>query len=733
MSPLSSLLNPTLQRLTQGALLLLGALLASFLFATPSFASTAENSFSHTALPVEVPLTESVWTGTFEASEPFNLLSFTGAENWTGAMELRFEHEGEWGPWIPLEEDIHSRFAGEYEAVVTDPSSRFQVQLTTPQKALPFEWAGTFELVNAGGSIARQLQRTSVEEPSVISRAEWGADETLRLIAPEDFVDYPINDTLLEENLKIVDVEYTDEAGNTLNWPLQHSASVTRITVHHTTTDLKHLKDPASAVRSIYYFHTVVRGWGDLGYHYLIAPDGSVYKGRYGDDTVVAAHASGYNVGNIGIVMIGPYHREPIEGAALNSLLNLIQTKAEEHAIDLDATSPYKGVDWPNLLGHRDVGTTLCPGAYLYEHLDELRSYLGAQQDLQISETYTWEPSLTALNPQESKTVTLGLENTGDTFWNGRSTFDVEPILGADILSTTPETLRLNNPVQPGGHASIDLSLNSGWTPGLTVFKITPHWNGREADAPFLVPVFVQEPFVNFELVDLNFDQVTELGHTVHVTAELENNGNVTWNAPSHPESAVLLGQVDNTQVGLDDPYLTTKTLATPSQTVAPGESITVEWDILVDENLANGQLYFHAEMPGVEGSVSSRLHHLTLWTNPENQELTVVDKGSAQIFQAGKTVGGWIQFTNHTDQTLNLADNDLTWAATVTSEGLPVSSDLETIFALETLEAGMSTRVYFHLTAPDEAGEYQIEWIPMQGGFSLWTTPLIYDFAVEG
>ncbi len=529
-----------------------------------------------------------------------------------------------------------------------------------------------------------------------------------------------------------MNVEYKDEAGNTLNWPLQYSTSVTRLTVHHTTTDLKHLKDPAGAVRSIYYFHTVTRGWGDLGYHYLIAPDGTIYKGRYGEDNVVAAHASGYNVGNVGIVLIGPYHREPVEGAAFDSLLKLLMAKAEEHEIDIDATSPYKGVEVDNLIGHQDVGGTLCPGIHMYEHLDELRAILGAEQDMKTSANYTVGTDLIVLDPQEAQRVEISIQNLSDTSWNGKTYFEVEAVTDARFLAQYPqETLSFSQSVAPGANGKLAWPLKSDWDAGLTAFKITPYWNGLVQDEAFLVPVFVQEPFVNFEVLDLTYPQVASEGTSFTVRAEIKNVGNFTWNHPAHPESSIQIASVDAAQVGLDDAYLSVATLATITQTVEVGETVMVEWEVDAAQ-LTQGQQFFHAEMPEVESSISSRLHHLTVWTNPESQEISIVNKGEARVFQVGKAIGGWIQFTNHTNQSLDLTQNDLHWVGTVHSQGGLIATDLETSFALKVLEPGMSTRLYFRLTAPDETGEYQIDWMPMQGGFEIWTTPLIYDFAIE-
>jgi hypothetical protein len=54
---------------------------------------------------------------------------------------------------------------------------------------------------------------------------------------------------------------------------------VKKIVIHHTasTTDLK---DPKQEIRNIQYYHAVRRGWGDIGYNYIMDQKGNLYEGR---------------------------------------------------------------------------------------------------------------------------------------------------------------------------------------------------------------------------------------------------------------------------------------------------------------------------------------------------------------------------------------------------------------------------------------------------------------------
>src|SRR5581483_2113863 len=88
-------------------------------------------------------------------------------------------------------------------------------------------------------------------------------------------------------------------------WPAEPQVPV-KVIVHHTVTPNLEA-DPAATVRSIYYYHAVTLGWGDIGYHHLVDWRGVVYEGRYGGRYVQAGHALQYNRGSIGVACLGDF------------------------------------------------------------------------------------------------------------------------------------------------------------------------------------------------------------------------------------------------------------------------------------------------------------------------------------------------------------------------------------------------------------------------------------------
>jgi len=126
-----------------------------------------------------------------------------------------------------------------------------------------------------------------------------------------------------------------------------NDASVNLFVLHHTTGKFR----GARTVRDIQKFHQgPTRKWADIGYNFLVAPDGAVYEGRgWG---FRGAHARGHNHESIGVAYIGD-GRLPMPVAAQKSVLALL-AEAERRFGKL------------RTVGHRDVGQTACPGDAVY-------------------------------------------------------------------------------------------------------------------------------------------------------------------------------------------------------------------------------------------------------------------------------------------------------------------------------------------------------------------------------
>jgi hypothetical protein len=128
-----------------------------------------------------------------------------------------------------------------------------------------------------------------------------------------------------------------------------------RITIHHSAKYSKEIGTPSAgnvgaAIKDIQTVHMRDRGWGDIGYHFLIDPTGRIWQGRLLDWQ--GAHAQGSNnVQNIGVCLLGDFNHERPDPRALESLERLVDALCERHRI---AQS--------RVYGHQKFAATECPG-----------------------------------------------------------------------------------------------------------------------------------------------------------------------------------------------------------------------------------------------------------------------------------------------------------------------------------------------------------------------------------
>ncbi len=139
----------------------------------------------------------------------------------------------------------------------------------------------------------------------------------------------------------------------------------TRITVHHSYRPSVHTRQPfnfsASLIRGIQRYHVEANNWSDIGYHFLIDPNGRIWTGR--SLKFQGAHASGiHNRRNIGICVIGNcevYRPTPEQVSSLTWLVKYLQG---QYSITKD-----------QIFGHCHFKATKCPGKYLMPVVRNLR------------------------------------------------------------------------------------------------------------------------------------------------------------------------------------------------------------------------------------------------------------------------------------------------------------------------------------------------------------------------
>lgn len=282
-------------------------------------------------------------------------------------VQLRFSKDGKnWSDWEDVEEEEDGpdkeKSTRKFGRIVFNQADFFQEKLifkTNDPDSLPnlenlrFTYLDSEEKNNLLEKILKKIKLTAkqvfaaetlpknaTDKPTICSRACWGADESI-YVPGEEYV------------------------------------SVKKIIIHHTVTT-NNDPNPAATVRAIYYFHAIDRGWGDIGYNFLVDQNnGTIYEGRYGGDDVVGAHARGYNYGSVGIGVLGDFRYASPNKKVQNALHKLVTWKVYSRNLNPEGVSTFgsPAIKLPNISFHGYVNQTECPGKYLISFVPNLRAW----------------------------------------------------------------------------------------------------------------------------------------------------------------------------------------------------------------------------------------------------------------------------------------------------------------------------------------------------------------------
>jgi hypothetical protein len=131
-----------------------------------------------------------------------------------------------------------------------------------------------------------------------------------------------------------------------------------RLTVHHEGTQLNYSDNAARKIKAIQRWGMGPdRNWADIPYHYLIAPDGTIYEGR-SVNTVGETNTEYDPTGHLLICCLGNYEVQEVSPEMLQSLIRLLAWCSKQYNIPLETLST-----------HRDNSKqTSCPGKNLYAY-----------------------------------------------------------------------------------------------------------------------------------------------------------------------------------------------------------------------------------------------------------------------------------------------------------------------------------------------------------------------------
>ena len=158
------------------------------------------------------------------------------------------------------------------------------------------------------------------------------------------------------------------------------STEPTHLIVHHSAGS-NSSTDFAAVVEYIWDLHVNTNGWDDIGYNWLIDPNGVLYQGR--PDGYQGAHFSCINENTVGICMLGDFTLIKPTNASQSTLIELLAFEATDHMIDITGMSYHETGEFilDNMAGHRDsagsansCSATACPGEMFYPLLGTIRT-----------------------------------------------------------------------------------------------------------------------------------------------------------------------------------------------------------------------------------------------------------------------------------------------------------------------------------------------------------------------
>jgi hypothetical protein len=194
----------------------------------------------------------------------------------------------------------------------------------------------------------------ATSQPRIVSRAGWGADESIRRAAPA------------------------------------YSDTVKAAFVHHTVQSNGYSpSESAALIRSDYLYHVRTRGWNDIGYNFLVDRYGRVFEGRYGGITraVLGAHAGGFNTDSTGVALLGTFTTSRPTAPMLAALERLLAWKLDLTHVDPTGLTVLTSAGGANvrypagrrvvvhtILGHGATSYTTCPGSPTLRLLPAVRT-----------------------------------------------------------------------------------------------------------------------------------------------------------------------------------------------------------------------------------------------------------------------------------------------------------------------------------------------------------------------
>lgn len=357
-------------------------------------------------------------------TKPFTLVGVTATEPFAEGTRVlvRVQEDSGWSSWTPLEISMDQPDGAEAENILygtqpllTNSATGVEVRIDTPDgvevtepsmvlldsptistdSAIP---EPDLDSTNSGPISTVAASTVSAPMPAIISRSEWGADESLRRSGPK------------------------------------FAPTIKAAFIHHTASKSNYTPEEApSQMRNLYTYFTKGLKYSDMAYNFIVDRFGRLYEGRGGgmDKAVVGGHTAGFNDQTFAISALGNFQtfkpNDPEMVAMVDSVSSLLAWKLSMNHRDPNGqttlvsdsgagTSKYKPGQTATALvvgGHGDIGSTSCPGKYLEAQLPAIRAAAGAKMGASMI-----NPAAAPANWGEAQPVRIAAITNAPLQWN---------------------------------------------------------------------------------------------------------------------------------------------------------------------------------------------------------------------------------------------------------------------------------------------------------------------------
>lgn len=684
-------------------------------------------------------------------------IAFSTPENLEYMFEAHYKdpQNGQWSAWEPVYTDEDMTIPNDdklFTQLIFAPLVQ-DVEIRLPATEAVSADFSHLELVTFAPQAKMQVgfaalqQAAAKQDGFIVTRQEWGADDNYLFAdgwnkARQDLcktqswycASSPSAVAATEKKSKSVADAFPEDVkiastmssvnGKDLAWPVQKSAKINKLFVHHTAELNKdqngdgviNQTDEQIALRGIYYYHSVVRGWGDIGYNFIIGPTGTVYEGRYGGDKVVGAHAVWRNISSIGVSVMGNFEEETLSATQKSALAKALAYLSTKYSLDPTGTTFFYGKQTPTIQGHRDSdeAATACPGKDIYNQLDSIRKLtkdsmsgvtvtpsdpLGSTTNPKFTSSFLPPKDAYNFAPGETQTIKLSLTNTGTETWDTSTYLAIQNadttafrIQSGDKNASRAAVIDAITP--PGDTAIFSLTIQSRYKGFTGNLQMVPMGGGKYVMSTFNVPVNMQKGTVSFKDAKATVPNPSyTFAEPIRGTVTLTNSGNTTWEKEG--DSAAYL---EIAASGADGKITALPTQALMPRDVAPNTSVDVPFEILAPLREGTFSMAFGLRIRNDDTLFGSSIRTQATIVHPADQSrltLAFNELATPDLVTSIDTAGTYVMYVTNTGSTtwenLSLLEPDMHLASPVA--GLEVSKG---VFDDRTLAPGKTTALRF-------------------------------------